>query len=110
METPICKSRSFGKPVYLIKPYVYETINGKRKRVPSITFDESGITIVDIKKRAVIKLSIIIAILLSFSSCTATIHPTTSQKKAKEARQEKIAAIALIGAGAMAFRSLSGNK
>lgn len=52
----------------------------------------------------------LIAIALLLSSCTATIHPTTSQKKAKEARQEKIAAIALIGAGAMAFRSLSGNK
>lgn len=55
-EIPTCNSCTDlpNKLILLkIKPYVYEKVNGKRKRVSSFTVNELG-QITEIKERAII--------------------------------------------------------
>lgn len=37
-----------------LKPYVYEIVNGKRKRVNPLVFDKDGVTVIEIKERGIV--------------------------------------------------------
>lgn len=54
LENSVCGDMPRAIRLMKVKPYVYEIVNGKKKRVSPFVMSEDGTTIIEIKQRAII--------------------------------------------------------